>query len=604
MKFFKLSLVFVFALLLIFNTTELYASYSLTESNISATQNDNPPVVIPAGNDYATDVLKDPWDMNEFHDIDKWLNNAGTTNELLNIQVSDGVFSAKTEGTYSEFYPLFPGYKPGLLHGKIGALYPIDSSQYQCLFLAEKIDKNAIYQIFYGSNRNFISGIDPYTSGFAQHLNAYASSSYRLYKVDLKNPPTTENLKWTDLPEWQVLKINPTWNANTNLSYDWIRLTDCNPVYFSISGLTPNTQYDFWVGLGSPERLVLIQSGVSSDGNGGLQIDTQGMEETEYTYYVKTAGTSNVVKSGQLIINKKPEVEFYHPSPTSGEDFATAAGAPWDMSGPEDVWDTRCSTYQFIDGILHVYTDPHQCAGGVGEAEPKIFLSFPNNQLAAPADYRYLNIRMYQNGPYSAPEEGMAGRWMWRSNGCTYVSREISLEIGWHTYTIDLYDPYNGVPVDSDYCSANTHWLNFTEPNANFRFDPNENVMDFHFHQQIDWIKLNKMESVKSGEVYTIEYNSSEEDLQSLVFYYTDNLDEPKKNQAQEFNLIPGSGDPVGPYFVYLPTLLKNYVNYEYPTYQWDTSGVNLGEYYICAVANDGYNESVSCSAAPVKIIP
>jgi hypothetical protein len=167
-----------------------------------------------------------------------------------------------------------------------------------------------------------------------------------------------------------------------------------------------------------------------------------------------------------------------------------------------------------------------------------------------------------------------------------------------------LYDPYNGKPIGSDYCSANTHWLNFTEPNANFRFDPNENVMDFQFHQQIDWIKLNKMDSAKIGDVYTIEYKSSEENLQSLVFYYTDDLNQPKKHLAKEYIPQTGSGDPAGPYTVFLPTILKNARIYNFPTYKWDTFGVAPAEYYICSVANDGYNEAIDCSDAVVKITP
>jgi hypothetical protein len=37
-------------------------------------------------------------------------------------------------------------------------------------------------------------------------------------------------------------------------------------------------------------------------------------------------------------------------------------------------------------------------------------------------------------------------------------------------------------------------------------------------------------------------------------------------------------------------------------TYSWNTASVPDGEYYICARASDGYNQSTFCSEAPVKV--
>src|SRR5215212_2600496 len=61
--------------------------------------------------DFATQVLRDPWDMSELTDISQYLNGSGQRNLVQNISVTDGVFSAQsTSAKDADFYPLFPGY--------------------------------------------------------------------------------------------------------------------------------------------------------------------------------------------------------------------------------------------------------------------------------------------------------------------------------------------------------------------------------------------------------------------------------------------------------------------------------------------------------------
>ena len=88
------------------------------------------------GYDFATRVLRDPWDMSEFTDINQWLNHTGPDNYLLNIQVQDGIFSAYASSGGSYFFTLYPGYDPGMNNGKIGRILPINSSLYSCFYLA------------------------------------------------------------------------------------------------------------------------------------------------------------------------------------------------------------------------------------------------------------------------------------------------------------------------------------------------------------------------------------------------------------------------------------------------------------------------------------
>ena len=90
---------------------------------------------IREGNDYATQVFRDPWDMNEFSDISQYLNNSGQNVYIQNIQVANGIFSAQSATVDPPFTALFPGYQTAMLIGKVGHNFPIQSSVYKCFYI-------------------------------------------------------------------------------------------------------------------------------------------------------------------------------------------------------------------------------------------------------------------------------------------------------------------------------------------------------------------------------------------------------------------------------------------------------------------------------------
>lgn len=69
----------------------------------------------PEGTDFATLVLRDPWDMSEITDISQYLNEAGQRNLVKNVNVSDGLFTGTSVGNAitgnAYFFPLFPAMK-------------------------------------------------------------------------------------------------------------------------------------------------------------------------------------------------------------------------------------------------------------------------------------------------------------------------------------------------------------------------------------------------------------------------------------------------------------------------------------------------------------
>src|SRR5829696_10454630 len=66
---------------------------------------------VAEGKDFATQVLRDPWDMDTLSDVSVWLNRSGQAFDTTDIKVANGVFSAKSTITEdTNFTVLFPGY--------------------------------------------------------------------------------------------------------------------------------------------------------------------------------------------------------------------------------------------------------------------------------------------------------------------------------------------------------------------------------------------------------------------------------------------------------------------------------------------------------------
>jgi hypothetical protein len=154
--------------------------------------------------------------------------------------------------------------------------------------------------------------------------------------------------------------------------------------------------------------------------------------------------------------------------------------------------------------------------------------------------YRYLSFRHDMDVPWPLPEIGTIVRWIWGvhdgGTNCYSVSREVNLEADWAVHTVDLYDAWNGLPVQvaPERCGR-IHWTEQNKPVYRFRFDPNENYTDEVLHQEIDWIRLTKVDQVKRGSSFPVKVlvNVPVSGLQSIQFYFTNTLNEPMQQPAE-----------------------------------------------------------------------
>jgi hypothetical protein len=584
----------------LFITIILTLAFSLTNvtKNIMVKADDN---TIPEGNDFATKVLRDPWDMSEFSDISTYLNSSGQDIALENISVQNGIFSATaTRSSGAQFTSLFPGYNTAMLVGKVGELYPIESSTYKCLYIASKIESgsqtnptthDAVGVLWFADEK-----LNGGTWGGVQNIDMNPTTTWKLRKINL-----TENAygtKWTDQTQWKGLRIDPT-IYKTSFAVDWVRLTDCNPVYYDLSGLNGNTSYHLY--LINNGREILINSFSTSANQTTYSVDFDGVAAGTYTYRVKDGTTTTI--EGNVTVNQTPIINFTRPSTTSGDDYATKAGNPWDFESLNDVTKFNDITYSFENGLLNMTTT---------ESYRDAFLEL-NSPTTIPSavDYRYLTFRMLTDGPWQNVPEGMIARWVWKVPGsdgkdCWLVSHDIPFDVAWYNLSVDLHHPFNSTAEEhSAYCNGVP--LNWKE-NTNvqqFRFDPNESIFNYPLFQQLDWLMLTKVDRVIKGNKFPLIFNLNKNlDQIDMDFYYTTDRNFPFQNNANISSIqAPFIQTKINNFFqLYLPFIINEKHITPDTDFIWDTYDVPLGEYYICAKIDDGFNIGVGCSEAPVKV--
>ena len=588
--------------------------------------------------DFATLVLRNPWDMSQYSEVSQFLNESGQQSVVSNPAVADGLFTGQSvgnigNGNTAHFYPLFPGYANTMPVGSIGERYPIDSATYQCLFIAMKVDSQAPngfgpdqFQIFwFGDNRLNGPGADVQWGGSAAGA-LYPEAGlgtpipgFRLYRVDLAAlGHTAGTTSWTDRATWQGLRIDPTIYGGINFAIDWIRLTNCAANSQNFTWTPGNSVTTLWLELAGTSRFIRVATGLV-DSAGTASVDLQGVPPGSYTVGVGD-DTSCCVETSTtpLIVNQTPIIEFVSPSFHSGLDYASQAGLPWDFDSPDDINRAQHMTYTVSGGLLDMITPSGPLPGGV---DAQFYFRRP--LPLSGATFRYLSFRLLTewNHPWQNTPSGMIARVIWIAPGnggtpgsrCYSVSQGIPSDVGWHTYWVDLGDPLNGKPEDqAGDCPAGVNWTN-SPPLLDLRFDPNENVSVVQnppggggpFHQQLDWVRLTAVDQVTHGTPFAIQL-SINRDVSRLRYFYTTDLHSPTQTPAQQYSPQP----PTGPFFVFLP-LADNMgaaaealagLPVATDSFLWDTSGVSPNVYYICATATGGGNTATYCSETPVVV--
>ena len=532
------------------------------------------PARIAAGPDYATDVLRDPWDMSNVEDISPY---PGDTQGWASFSVSGGQAGGTTStsaGAGVGF--LNPGFYGIINAGKNGVNFPIDTSRFTKMSVRLS-DSGSV-----GEDPRVYYFPDPSTPNPAFGVT-YLPKTHNGYNILVKDltQPQADGVAWTSAPQMRGFRIDPNSElSGVSMFFDWIRIT-CNDntpcaamQTISWSGGSGNANIDV-IDHVSPNpttlRIAAGVTGTSFNWNSGIL--------PPGVYTLKVTRTDGSFNQQDFTINTPPTIAVTDPSRTTGADFATTVlGNPWDMSQSSDIAATsNITNVSFSGGVMN---------GTNTNGDPGVDLLDNNNnagqtKVIDTSKYRYFTYRYQVDGGFDLAQ-GSVARFFWTPVGGAdanvTTSKDIVVYDGMNSYTVDL---ATLAPTDTGGLEQTSTAQTWTAANKRvLRFDPHEFPSAHPFH--LDDFKLTAMP--QSTGTYTIKWTGSDADADpTVVTLYYDTDQNPLNGKTQIVTNLPIANG----------------------SYAWDATNVPLGTYYIYAEANDGLNVSGAYGDAPiVRVTP
>jgi hypothetical protein len=614
-------------------------------ASISITNPEVLQVTIGEGDDFATQILGDPWDMDRRRD---------TAFEIAldPVGASGGEWAATFTGwdqvnespSDGYFFPLFQGFSGALNWITSGANdhQAIDSSRYTYLSYRLDLSERQSYAVYWSHLPTWPDGTNYFASTDGCYYNDGSWHTYRwldwhTYIFDMtadNGENDNEAGSWQGGPLVRGLRIDSNFlgPSGTQIGLDWVRLTDPTSsevidIQWSAPGANGSDEVDIYIASdasGSDASPVIRDLPASA---GSYNFYTSILPPGDYYFslvlredlgcgpYGQRAATLWV---GPLTIKPAPELSIQAPSMTSGPDYATEeVGDPWDMNNSEDIWfpdwtDPDIENVTFSDGVMSGYAVKNS-GPSVPHSNAQFLFNLDDQTPIDPNVYRYFTIRYGVDAPAGKTinwlmSEGWGARVVWGKAAYDQgLSKYGPYYEGWGTYSVDLADPNVPEPEVSSPNWTALGTLNY------LRFDPMESTPESiaaganHFY--VDWAMLTAMDSVSQGSTYYIEYTLQASSAVDLTFFY--DADRNPGNGRVHFgtdtvNAGGAAAMPVangGSFTIYLPLIMKHAQACGEGCYAWNTSGVTSGEYYVCILAEDDFgNQTYRCSDAPLRI--
>jgi hypothetical protein len=577
-------------LMLVLYTAGVLGAGATPLASISFVEPDGDNDYVGEGSDFATRVWSNPWSFNAVYDLARPFHLSG-------FGSAGGTLSGQVAGNDPHFFLLFPGV-PSAINLNTGQQHPINADEYQRVafrFCTGATHANQAIRLFW---------YDAYTSGSVYYSGLiYVGSGCNVYLYDLSARAdwqgTVTGLRF-DLENFQ---------SGDAFSLDWFRLTrdpdwsnsyaiqwqDLSPTNGSLQLHLDNDASGF--------DGVLIATRSNAPGTGSLSWGSsdqglplpQDFQPGEYYVYAKVNGQTAGYSLAPLVVSQAPILRFTNPSFTSGRDYATDHGNPWDMDSSGTDGDVeRCPSYTFSGGeVVATCTGP----------DPSFLFNVPTP--IETSYYRYFTIEWYSQYSFYDGISGGVSRLYWLNNYSYPTATEdliINVPAQWRTYSLDL----SHVPIE-DYGAANPwgseHW-------RVLRFDPNENQPGVLWQWRIRDARLTGPPEADGFFAITWDLDNPEDEAVILTLYYDhDNhgLDgvqiDPAGAAATATWPIPlprGTTLPEDQNVIYLPSVTKNAC--WGPCQGWNTTGIPSGEYFIYGCLDDGVNQICRYSDVPVLI--
>ncbi|MEJ7607563.1 MAG: hypothetical protein WKF37_15165 [Bryobacteraceae bacterium] len=318
--------------LLLFNLALATALAKFPATSPAAVEN------IRAADEFATQALQDPWDMNQRTDIG-WYTQ-GTDQPPSNIgnqSFGNGIFSGTSLNNDPNFWLLDTGNPNAAPIGRNGDTFPIQSTKYKRLLLRMNLSQPAAgtppnAQILWSNNTIY--------SGINQSGGILVYPGWWIYSIDLPALGVATGTPWANAVV-DSLRVDPIQIPGVNISLDWARLVEDDPaLQRTIS----------WSGGGTVEIYLDNDANwangnlgqISNNATGGtFTFYAGGLPFGTYKVAIRPAGSTATpsYSPGAYLVGDIPQVTFTSPAAIgSADDFATVnLNNPWDMDSLADV---------------------------------------------------------------------------------------------------------------------------------------------------------------------------------------------------------------------------------------------------------------------------
>jgi hypothetical protein len=531
--------------------------------------------VVQAGDDYATQVLGNAWDMNDPVDID--------TQESFLVTgqgFSGGTYSGTTSANGANVYPVFMGLASSINLSR-GASHPIDTSHYR--YVTYKLRVNQASQAQFTRVVGVLDGgsyaaTPKPTVAESNYSAQLPNNTFVIASFDMVTNNDNLYYHWTDFPQLTGLRIDPASTnaggayATVSFSIDWVRLT-------APASAAQKTSVQWTDAPVSTYTVTAIDPSGTTFVLGTNIATTTFLADTSFlppgAYQVQVARTNNTATglSGTFHINAPPQIAITAPSVRGEQSKSFAASVVGNAWGPIDA-----SDFSNVVNFTNVsYAMPAgSFYGRPVNNDPNVFFNLGGHSIDTSL-YRSVCFTMEVFGPRNVGL-GSVARLFWGSSaGALTTSDDIVL------------DDNAGDTVASEYCIPDLAAANIVDPTspanggtwsgtkAFFRLDPDEltptggcSTRDTCHDVQLNSMVLSPFAHANPNYTFTWTLNDADNATTTLQL-------------ALDPDTNPGN--------------VNEFVIYNQPTangpgsFPWPGSAtIPSGTYHVLAIADDGVN--------------
>ena len=494
------------------------------------------------GDDFATSKLHNPWDFSERRDFGWEESFVGGS-----IAASGGVWSGQVDQSSAYVFPLFHGFPNTVLAEglpgdrelpKFGTRHPIEAARYSLLSYRSNISHRTAHAIYWNrageGNDGWPNGSDFVANSDALgHFGEIVSRpGFEVAIHDMSNLGQFEQSRGAWSGDVMSLRFDPSTGSPSGgwMSFDWVRLADPR----TGSEIRVAWQSNGIAQIAPVVSVYLDQDSSGYDGSalkhyidgsnpGVFTLNSAALPPGRYYFYVTAhqANGSVVARSAYsapIVIRSRPQVQFLHPSPTSGEEYSRSTGNTWDMSESADVSNLSGWPAEWVRFVAPAFAIGEFQAVAVAEgattSDAQVHVPVLQSAPIDTARYRYLTYKLAVDGSgYPTIADKVRDGWVartvfWGPEKYSPVgsTKAHILYEGSRTYTYDLWDAAGFEPGPQYRSSSFQHYL---------RIDPVETSFPTRFW--LDYVALH-------AEPRTTLYSDREE----FDFHFT--VEDPDSN--------------------------------------------------------------------------